>query len=234
MLDYLHLSSEGMNARIIRQQVIANNLANVNTVGYKKDRAFHQVLNIANVNAGIEYEETTVFEEGFLRETGEPLDFSLKGDGFFIVQTENGNRYTRNGKFEIDEDGQLVMPEVGPIMGEGGPIILTKDFEVNEKGEFLVDNMPVGKLKLVSFEDNSVLKKEGNSLFFYDEDNDDVIEMDATNVMIQQGYLEDSNVNAIEEMVNMIMLYREFEADQKALHTFDNVMDENANRIGKV
>lgn len=233
MYDYLHLSSEGMNARIIRQQVIANNLANVNTIGFKKDRAFHQMLNIANVNAGIEYSENTVFEEGFLRETGEPLDFALKGDGFFVIQQEDELRYTRNGKFEIDEDGQLIMPEAGPVMGEGGPIILNKDFEVNEKGEFLIDNMPVAKLKIVSFEDNTFLKKEGNSLFFYNED-DDVLEMDATDVILRQGYLEDSNVNAIEEMVNMIMLYREFEADQKALHTFDRVMDENANRIGKV
>ncbi len=233
MLDYLHLSSEGMNARIVRQQVIANNLANVNTAGFKKDRAFHQVLNIVNVNAGIEYKESTIFEEGFMRETGEPLDFALKGNGFFVIETEAGQRYTRNGNFELDEDRQLVLPDAGPVSGEGGPIILNKDFEVNEKGEFVIDNMPVARLKIVSFENNAVLRKEGNSLFFYNEE-DDVIEMDATDFVVRQGYLEDSNVNAIEEMVNMIMLYREFEADQKALHTFDRIMDENANRIGKV
>ena len=233
MLEYLNISSEGMNARVLRQQVIANNLANVNTAGYKKDRAFHQVLTVANVQQGIKYEEVTVFEQGALRQTDNPFHFALKGNGFFVIETENGNRYTRNGNFDIDEDGQLILPGAGTVIGEGGPVIVGNDFSVNTNGEILVDNIPVTKLRIVTFEELSQLKKEGNNLMAL-KDEDDSLEITGSDVIVRQGFLEESNVNALEEMIHMITLYREFEADQKSLHTFDRVMEDTANRIGKV
>ncbi len=234
MLDYLQISSEGMNARILRQQVIANNLANVNTAGYKRDRAFHQVLDVANVQQGIEYEEITVFEQGALNETKSPFHFGIKGDGFFVIETEHGNRYTRNGNFDIDDQGQLMLPGGGPVLGEGGPITVNnQEFKVNLNGEILIDDIPVGKLKIVHFEDLSQLKKEGNNLLAV-KDEDENLEIKNDTAIIRQGFLEESNVNALEEMINMLTLYREFEADQKSLHSFDQVMEDSANRIGKV
>ena len=234
MLDYMQLSSEGMNARILRQQVIANNLANVNTTGFKKDRAFHQVLNIANVQKGIEYEEITVFEQGALRETQNPFNFAIKGNGFFVIETENGNRYTRNGNFDIDEQGQLILPGAGAVLGEGGPIIVgNQEFDVNLNGEIVMQDMPVAKLKIVTFEDLSQLKKEGNNLMAL-KDEEESLEMKSDSSTVHQGFVEESNVNALEEMINMLTLYREFEADQKSLQAFDKVMDDTANRIGKI
>lgn len=232
MIKDMWLSAEGMNSRIHQQEIIANNLANVNTVGFKRDKVFHDVLTDATVSSGVDIRETTVFDQGSVRETENPLDFALMGEGFFTVQTEEGIRYTRNGHFKVDPDGMLVTEDGGTVMGETGPIDAKGTLAVNEKGDVYQNGALVDKLRIVTFGRPFPLKKAGNSMFSLQDER--IAEIPVENPNVQQGIVEESNVNPIEEMVNMMTLYRYFEADQKALRTQDDLLGKAANEIGKV
>ena len=99
MLDDIQLSVGGMNSRLYLQEVIANNLANVNTIGFKRERMFPQILSEASADTESNFKEVTVFDQGHLRQTKNPLDLALDGEGFFFIQTTEGIRFTRKGRF---------------------------------------------------------------------------------------------------------------------------------------
>ncbi len=221
-----------------RLQVAAHNLANVDTPGFKKDiLAFREVL-MAKRPRGLrtfkEVTQETDFQQGPLQKTDNPLDFALAGEGFFKVQTPQGVAYTRAGNFHLDAKRRLVTAEGYPVLADGAPIVIDpglakgglttispERFLVAEDGTISIDGTEIGRLDIVSFEDPQVLEKRGQNLFFLKKASPEIpVEFPD----VRQGYLEKSNSDPLEEIVNLISIQREFEAAQKAIKNHDETL----------
>lgn len=205
--------------------VVANNLANTGTTGFKKDLLF--------LDEAQEAQATSIMAQGNIRHTGNPLDLALAGEGFFKVDTPQGIRYTRNGTFHLNTQGMLITSNGDPVLGEGGPISIEgADITIDATGRIEVDGTEVDTLAIVSFEQPENLQKEGVSCYVYEGDESEGSQPKETSV--QQGYLEESNVMVTEEMIRMIEALRNFESYVKVLQTFDEVNEEVINEVGKL
>jgi len=226
--------TESMMSRIFTQEVIANNLANINTAGFKKDKVFQEELSKAGNDMGDDVREITVFQQGPLKETGNPLDAAISGKGFFTIENRGEQFFTRDGHFYIDSTGFLRLKESGRVMGENGPIQVNQAnarITIDKKGRVFVKGEEVDRLRITSFNEPYPLKKYGNTLFKAETD---AVGEPAQDFTISQGYVEESNVNPMEEMVNMLTVFRYFEADQRVLKTHDELLEKMANQIGRV
>lgn len=240
-----------------RMNIIANNLANANTTGFKREQiAFEDVFiryahdeirqpvlylrekelfpeahNMAKVRiAGMK----TDMSQGHFKNSDNPLDVAIGGEGFFKVQTDAGQFYTRNGNFHITAEGGLVTAEGMPVLGEGGPIVLPPNtrIEINTGGQIFADGQAVAQLQVVNVENaETALEKVGQNMF-RGRNGQNVVEQpsDAT---INQGFLETANINVVEEMVNMIECSRAFEAYSKVMSTSHQTCLSNINKVGK-
>lgn len=213
---------DGAITQQLRVENISNNLANMGTNGFKKSViSFDRALSMQN--------STHVdLAPGPVVHTGNPFDVALDGDGFFKVMTARGIRYTRDGAFTLNSDGELVTRSGDSVLSDKGPVkIHGKQITIERDGRIVADGSPVGKLSLVEFNTPQGLKKEGRSYYIYDGDENDVVPGRKTNV--QQGYIEKSNVDPTEEMVKMIEAFRTFEAIQKAIQNMDEVASKMIN-----
>jgi flagellar basal-body rod protein FlgG len=230
-----------MLAEQLRQDLLANDLANVSTSGYKPDHAsqasFGDVLlentvsgalvGPMNMGTRIATVETDM-QQGALRETGEPLDVALEGDGFLAVQTANGIRFTRGGRLVIDAEGRLATATGLPLLGvDSQPIVAGKvsGLTVAADGTVSVDGKAVGQLAIVAVTD---ARKEGGSLFT------GTAAALTDPVAVRQGYLEGSGVDAARVMVDMLISMRTFEAGQRVLRTIDETLGRAVNSAGAV
>jgi flagellar basal-body rod protein FlgF len=209
--------------------VIANNVANVNTNGFKADRSMFQEYLMPtaredNFVAGRDrrlshvLDRATVhdFAQGSPDQTKNPLDVAIGGDGFFVVQTPGGERYTRDGGFQIDNQGQLVNASGYPVLGNNGPIRFQQtDKQINIaadgtitvlEGTNRIDSIRA-KLRVVNFSQPQRLKKEGSNLYSIGEGN---AAQPDTKSVVHQGFIERSNVNAITEMSRLIEVSRTY------------------------
>jgi flagellar basal-body rod protein FlgG len=134
----IQLTASAMNHRIQQQEIIAKNLANVNTVGFKRDKIFQEILSDSSPLSEAELKEVIIFEQVNLKETHNPLDFGLSGEGFFSIQTSDGQYYSRNGSFGLNPAGLLSL-EDGLVMGHNGPIEIRGKVTVNEQGDIFVN-----------------------------------------------------------------------------------------------
>ncbi len=234
-----HMESlEGMRMLERRLEVLSNDMANSNTTGFKKQEiTFEEYLlpQMDDTERAAKGEIVrTDFSQGTLHETGNPFDLAIEGDGFFVVDTPAGRRYTRAGNFTLDAKNQLVTQEGYPVLGNGAPIVLQdttgKGVWLSNDGRFYVDEADVAKIDVVTFENPQGLKKLGRNLF--DATDASGAEKPA-NSPVRQGYLEDSNVNPLETMVLLIDLYRTYEAEQKALQSADQLDNRAVNNLGK-
>lgn len=229
--------TETMLAQERRLDQIANNLANVDTAGYKKeDITFWEMMfktaeNRDRVGKGLKI--LTDQQQGSAKQTDSPLDFAINGEGFFKVQTPAGVRYTRNGNFTLNNQGQLSTAEGFLVLGDGGPITLTdQNVGVGRDGQIAANGLPVGRLELVSFADLQGLEKEGANLFRVR--SGAAQEQPVTMPEIQQGFLEGANVNTVSEMTEMIDLQRAYQSQQKAIQTTDDIDQQSTSRVGKL
>ncbi len=220
-----------------RMNQVANNLANVDTTGYRKESTtFWETLieksgQLHRVGKGTRV--ITDQSQGPLEVTNNPMDVAIKGDGFFQVQTPFGLRYTRAGNFHLNSQGQLASSNGHLVLGEGGAIQIDgKNVSFQADGRVGVDGRSVDKLRIISFPDPSDLQKEGLGLFRL-KDGAAGGEISHT-AEIQQGYLEGSNVNQVMEMTEMMDLYRNYEAQQKIITTIDALNSEAVSRVGKL
>lgn len=247
MIKGIYASGSGMQPRMLRLEVLANNLANIDTTGYKKENIFVQVLEqTANANAlgkgeleGLDVKQYTDFSAGSMRQTNNPLDLAIEGRGFFVIETPQGARYTRNGNFMLAGDGTVITLQGQPVMGAGGKIqfsqfqkIADGKLNVSENGEITLNQTVVGKFKIVDFENLAHLKKEGSSMFNVS-DNERPRDTESSATKIRQGHLEESNVEGIAEMIAMVELNRSFETDQKSIQYQDSTL-ERAMDVGRV
>jgi flagellar basal-body rod protein FlgG len=230
----MQAAASGMVAQMAGQDVVANNLANVNTSGFKRDVSGFRALftgmiegaNTARVTA----EQGCDRSQGALQETGTPTHLALDGDGYFTVQTPNGVTCTRNGSFTLDSDGYLVTANGDKVLGQSGPIRLGKgDWKVSERGEITQNGAVLDTFQIVRFDPSVPVAKSGDNLWRMDVS----ASTSAANVRVRQGYLEGSNVNPIEEMVSMITGLRTYEASQKSIQAQDETLDKLVNEVGR-
>lgn len=233
-----------------RLEVLANNIANANTIGFKREAAFERSLieareNLNNVRGDAETEDTptysyTDFSSGAVERTGNAFDLAPGKNGhYFVVADAEGKEfYTRAGHFTLLQNGALGTPDGLTLMGEAGPITLLQtqqgDLQMNnnkavtlrveENGEVFANELPVGKLQMFSVENPQTLQRHTGAQFAAT-DETVVNPVPEAEVMIKQGYVENSNVNIITEMVEMIQLQRLFEAGQKVISTNDGTLD---------
>lgn len=260
MLKSIYTPLSGALAQEKVLDIISNNLANLNTVGYKGESVTFKVLEPepeknykeplppANYKRSLEEvmplkgnEVAYVGISGISRDdsqgtaiaTKNPMDVMIEGEGYFAVNTNEGIRYTRNGSFTMSSEGALVDKFGNPVLGEKGNIFVRgKDFEVNHLGEVYQDGEFVDKLQMYKFENTSDLQKVGNNNFIYGGPEADRSEVGFTTV--RQGFLEGSNVNAIKNLTSMIIAHRSYEAYQKTIKNYDTIMDKSSNSIGQL
>lgn len=261
MLKGLYTAYTGMVNQQKRLDTMTNNLANVNTVGYKKEgatsQAFSDVLayrikdvttpeysdRIGSMNLGVKVGENyTDWTQGSFRQTENTYDLALSGNGFFNIEftDKNGNTmtmYTRDGGFTVNKDGYLVNDNGDYVLGttEGGAqerirLDPTKETSVDELGGMYQDNTLVATLMITDFEDYNYLSKYGENYYQAIEG----AELTESDAQVYSGYLEQSNVETVQEMVNMISIQRNYEANQKVITTYDKSLDITVNQIGKV
>jgi len=235
MIKGIYTAALGMLPRMVKQEIMANNLANLNTLGFKKDKLyFRKLLDSVSVLTSTRgdlrftpglCEESIDFSQGQIKQTQRSLDFAIQGEGFFTIQTPNGIRYTRNGNFTINSGGLLVTQQGFPVLGEGGPIEIMRDKEmvVNENGEITQEGVPIDRFLITAFDEPYPLIKEGNTLFMTDPP--DIEGRRADNFRIKQGFLELSNVEPISEMVNMIEVMKNHELSQRVIRLQDETLE---------
>lgn len=242
MLKGIAAAASAMVPRMKAQEVIANNLANTLTAGFKRDRVFDVSLSQAQaklVQATSDWQGAQSIgisvdhSQGMLELTNNPLHMAIDGEGFFVVSTPEGDRYTRNGNLTISVDGVLATADGNPFMGWAGDIQIPLGVvEISSDGNVSVDGLNVGQLLIVRFDDPGVLVKSSSSLFalgdaFVQPIND-------SESVVRQGYLERSNVNSIEELVDMIAAMRIYESDQRAIQVQDETLGRAVNDLGRV
>lgn len=243
MIQAISLATQGLSVLAQKQDQIANNLANSNTTGFKQSSLFVQSYEkyLADdesqpyVNRQIKADEVFIdYREGAMKNTGADLDVMIKGSGFFTVMTPQGIRYTRNGNFSLNPDGFLITSDGSKVMGKEGFIRLDQrqNVSINENGEIDQGKENRGTLFIADFpKPYAMLREEG--CYFKPLLPDNPV-INSPGFIIKQGFLEGSNVRAIQNMVDMINTYRNFEAGQKALHAHDQTLDKAVNSVGKL
>jgi flagellar basal-body rod protein FlgF len=236
----LSIAASGMLAEQVRQDQIANDLANASTPGYKADRAaqrsFGQVLvttgdgiPVGTATGGVRIDAVaTDLSQGALRQTDEPLDVALEGPGFLAVQTAAGVRYTRDGQLSLDGSGRLVTQQGRPVLDPAGrPIALPRadGLEIAADGTLTLDGKPAGKLGVVSV---TSPVKDGDGLFA------GTPAGTPAGTAVRQGSLEQSSVDAARVMVDMIVSLRAFEASQRVIRAIDDTLGRGINGAGSV
>lgn len=255
MIRGLYTAASGMLSEMARTDVISNNLANINTAGYKKDRAIFRTFPEMDINriddpiavspgekidprpfigilgTGVLLDEiNTDISQGPIKNTSNPLDLALAGQGFFAVQTPGGIRYTRDGSFTRDERGYLVTAEGYNVLGQNGPIYLPDGDEItiNERGDVYSGGNLMDRLQVVDFLNQRQILKQGDNLFTTNQ------QPVPANPRVVQGALEESNVNPVGEMVNLITAFRAYEATSKVVMANDDTLGKAVNDIAKL
>lgn len=228
-----------MTSMIREQERIANNLANANTVGYKQDRTFTSALEeYMDVEGAPQSERETTqwasLEQGAFEATGNPLDVAIDGDGFFVLADEAGGpaRYTRAGRFTLDDEGMLRDPRGFLVEGEGGPIQVppnAAEIAIQADGTIHAGDQAIGRLRLVRFDDPGALRKLDGAAFSAA----GLEPLDAGGAVVRQGFLESSNVDALSQLSDMITHFRLFETQQKVLQTHDQILGHVTRELGK-
>lgn len=208
--------------------IIANNLANATTAGFKGDRLIFNDIMTREIQ--------TNYNQGSMQHTGNPLDVAIVGKGFLQVQTANGIRLTRNGSLHLSAEGVLVDASGNPVLGEGGQGITLNPngppASIGADGTITQGTETVGKLSVVDVTDRGLLLKEGANLFTgRDGQLPPVTPVEGSGV--EQGYLETTNIEVAREMVNMIQTYRAFESYQKIIHSLQAIDTSCINRVGR-
>ena len=260
LLKSIYTPLAGAIAQERTLEIIANNLANANTVGFKSEAVTFKVLDpepyqnytdpLPPANYKIPFEEILPlrgnevsyvgvsgvhrdFSQGSPVETKNPLDLMIEGEGFFAFHTKDGIRYGRAGALTLNQDGALVDKNGFPILGEKGNIYLHgKELKINPSGEIWQDGQFMDRLSIFRFHQPEQLEKTGLNQFFYTGPEEG--REPSPKAVVRQGYLEASNVNAIKNLTSMILAHRSFEAYQQAVKHYDNMMEKSNNTLGEV
>ncbi|MCR5595127.1 MAG: flagellar hook-basal body protein [Lachnospiraceae bacterium] len=258
MIKGLYTSYTGMINEQNRLDTVANSIANFDTNGFKKEgatsQAFDDVLafkikdvteagnlprRMGILNPGVKIGENYVdWSEGSFKETGNTFDVAIAGKGFFNIEftSKSGQRsvkYTRDGNFTLNANGDLVTPEGDYVLSSAGTHIRLnplKDATINRAGQIYQDGAMVATIGVTDFQNYDYLEKYGENYY----ETVDGATTVPSQYQVYSGYLEQSNVSIVDEMVNMISIQRSYEANQKLIQTFDSSLEIAANRLGKL
>jgi flagellar basal-body rod protein FlgF len=222
--------------------VIANNLANMNTTGFKSERSlFSEYLSksgggpAGQVSYVLDKGTARNLEDGRLSSTDNPLDLAIEGKGYFVVDTPNGPRYTRSGHFRLSPQGELITGENQFVLGKDGKPIkigtMDSDFRVNGDGTVVAKRGPIATIDVVSFADERALQKEGNGLYATTPQNP---ARPAEKAKVRQGMIENSNVVPIIELTNMIELQKTFNATREYVDKDNELRRRSLERLVRV
>lgn len=249
MIQGLYAAASGMIALEARQDAIANNIANVSTTGFKRQEpvqlGFYQVLSDtlkqpshfkreAAPGGGVKLVETYPnLASGVLQPTDNPMHMALQGPGYFVVNTEQGERFTRAGDFGIDAEGHLATQNGhkvervggGPIDVRGGRVI------IDETGNVTVNGVPAGQLQVVEFESPTRLERAGDNLYLANEEVGEGRRA-AEETLVKHQHLEMSNVNLPKELSSMLLGMRAYEANQRVIQTLDDSVSRLIDQVG--
>jgi flagellar basal-body rod protein FlgF len=238
MIRGIERLAKDMTVKMLRQEKVTTNLANASASGFKSERVFLSMLKTdlegprPLKQAEQQATSYTDFSQGPIDYTHRSLDVAIDGDGFFVIDTSEGERFTRSGNFTLDEQGFLSTQSGDLVSGSQGPIpILGEKVSVAADGTVLVDNQEVGSLKVVAFADCQTLVREGN---LFAQTTEAYTEADLNKTRIIQGALERSNVSPVDEMVDMIALNRSFEAEQRTVRMQDDATKQLLESAGKI
>jgi len=247
----LYIAGTGMLLQRRRMETITNNITNAETTGYKKEfnvsHSFDEVLtrrindtrprvalnhHVGPLNLGTQVDELYIdYTMGSMEGTERTTDLTLIGDAFFVVQTDAGERYTKNGAFYLNNEGYLIDGDGNFLLGTNGPIYVGGlDFSVDSNGNVFTEEGYADTIRVVSFEDNHTLRRQGNNLYYATEPPMDV----ANPYQIAQGFLEMSNVDIGREMVDMLAMYRTYETNQRMITMIDEITGKAVNEIGRL
>lgn len=217
------MAASGMRSRMESLDLLANNIANASTGGYKADREFYSLYAAADAEADsgatmpVIQRQYTDLSQGMLQATGNSLDVALSGAGFFAVQGPGGPLYTRNGNFRLASDGKLISAEGYPVRGTDGAAITlpgTQPIEISSDGTVMQGGKTIGQLQIADFTSGAGLAKQGDNYFRAADPAGQVAIPNGTSV--EQGKLEASNSGTAESAVRLISIMRQFEMLQKA------------------
>jgi len=224
--------------------VAANNLANADSVGFKVEQLMVETEEGDRArNFGVSHPARFVldsgvgrdFGQGTLRQTGAVLDFAVEGDGFFKVGGPEGERYTRDGRFTLDATGRLVTAQGLPVLGEGGAEILVDpekpDISVSADGVISQDGERLGRLEVVRFDALGALSKDGDGLYA---NRSNATPEPAADARVRQGMVEESNVQPIIEITNLIEISRAYERMAKIIEQTNDLSRRSVERLGRV
>lgn len=247
MLRGIYVAATGMLNEERRLDVIANNIANADTTGFKRSVTVNESMAslllrrlgdgpaapaIGTLGLGVaQADARPVFTQGGFRFTGRDLDLALAGDGFFAVETAGGVRYTRDGAFSVSADGYVVTADGNRVLGATGPLQVgtAGKVTISESGEVAVDGAVKGRLRLAAFPPGTDLRREGDNRFRVA---DGTAERPAT-AGVRAGYLEQANVQPVREMVEMISVMRAYEANQRAVKAHDETLGQAVTEIAR-
>ena len=261
MHESIYIAASAGIKQARKMEMIAQNLANVNNTGYKKDALVFKemmppfppdsgldagkniLLSPDKSNKNVSYvgitDQYTDFSTGGIKKTGGVLDLALDGEGFFKVQTPDGPRYTRNGNFRLNTAKQLVNQNGNQILDRNDtPVVIDAPGKISIDGEGSISvgnglaNTTITNIKLVNFENKKFLEKIGDGL--YRNKGLPEEEFEAIDIKTRQGFLESSNVTSVEEMTEMVGTLRIFESYQKIIQSIDSMNDQSVNTIGRV
>lgn len=224
-------------------EIVANNVANVSTAGFKRENPlFEQVLadiesddraaGLSQVAFVRDWGVLRDLSAGSFEQTGGALDLAIEGGAYFAVQTPQGERFTRDGQFKLDVNGRLVTAMGDPVMGEGGEIVLpanARDIKIAADGAISTQDGQVGRIRLAAFENERKLKKDGGNLYVSDDP-----ALPAQNVRVQQGFVERSNVQGVSEMTRMIEISRAYSAVSDSLSQTEETLKRAVSKLGEV
>ena len=235
MIKGIYTSGSNLHSKVKNMDIVANNLANINSTGFKRELPFSEIIaRLKDENI----KQLTDFTQGTLLSTGNPLDIAISGEAFFVLETPDGMEYTKKGQFKISSEGDLVNEQGYKVLGKSGPINLaafqmeeSNTITVTKDGEIKAGNIIVDELQIVKLEDKKGLsRREGLNFSISD---GMYLEAEKETYEIQQGFIEESNVNPVLEMQAMIDINKEFESSQKVISALDNSL-EKAIEVGKV
>jgi flagellar basal body rod protein FlgG len=211
-----------------RQEVVANNLANVSTVGFKAERVFSRQIGDAIPVP----DAVTDRRGGTLQPTGQPFDLALDGDdAFFVVQTPNGERLTRGGSFRLDPEGRVVDAEGNALLTTEGPLAVPNGtITIDGGGTVHVGDRAIARLRIETVPRGVALQHEGGTRFLPDASRTPIASSERP---VRQGFLEDSNVSSVGSMVDLIEIQRAYASVQKAITTLDGIRGVATMEIGK-
>ncbi len=242
METYTAIAASGLRARMESLDLVANNIANASTGGYKADREFYS-LYVAPEAAGNDSISTMPVidrpwvdhTQGILHSTGNPLDVALSGKGFFAVNGPSGPLYTRNGNFRLAADGKLTSSDGYPVRDtQGAPLTLVpaRPLEISSDGTITQDGVVTGKLEIVDFTSTAGLSKQGSNYFRIN--NPSLRPAPATGATVEQGNLEASNAGSPESAVRLVSIMRQFEMLQKAVSLGNEMNKKAIEEVAKV